>query len=85
MGETNSRWLSENNTGLKLSVNARRVSQGRISRWIFVAHRTGKFPGIKEMRDASAAVLAGAAGSQRYSTAALHSALHKAHSSGYPV
>ena len=30
----------------------KRESQGLISRWIFVAHRTGKFPGIKETRDA---------------------------------
>ena len=28
-----------------------RVSQSRISRWIFVAHRMGKFPGIKETWD----------------------------------
>ena len=47
---------------MKLSVNARRVSPGRISRRIFVAHRMGKFPGIKETRDARAEVLAGAVG-----------------------
>ena len=80
-----SRWCSENNPGLKLSVNVQRVSQGRISRRIFVAHRTRKFPGIGETRDASAAVLAGAACSQSRSAAALHSAPHKAHWPGCPV
>ena len=47
-----SRWCSENNPGLKLSVNAQWVSQGRISRRIFVSHRTWKFSGIKETWDA---------------------------------
>ena len=37
------------------------VSQSRISRQIFVAHRMGKFPGVGETRDASAAILAGVA------------------------
>ena len=60
--------------GLKLSVNAQRVSQGHISRQIFVAHRMGKFPGIKETRGASKEVLAGAAGGQC-----------KAHGFGSPV
>ena len=83
--ETDARWHGENNPGLKLSVNAWRVSQGRISRWIFVAHRMGKFPGIKETWDASEAVLAGAAGGWQCSAAALHSTPHKAHWSGCPV
>ena len=53
-----SRWRGKNNSGSQLSVNAQRVSQSRISRQIFVAHRTGKFPGIEETGDASIAILA---------------------------
>ena len=84
------RWRGENNPGLKLSVNARRVSQGCISRRIFVAHRTGKFPGIKETRDARqmfwlVQLAAGAASGWRCSTVVLHSAPHKALWSGCPV
>ena len=56
-----SRWRGKNNSGLQLSVNTQRVSQSLISRWIFVAHRTGKFPGVGETQDANAAVLAGVA------------------------
>ena len=56
------------------------VSQSCISRLISVAHRTGKFPSIKEMRDASAAVLAVAA-ALAGAAAQRHSAtLHTKHS-----
>ena len=64
---------------MKLSVNtecAERVSQSHISRRNFVAHRTGKFPNIKEMQDArqrfwlvqpaAGAVAAGAVVQQHY-------------------
>ena len=47
-----SRWRFENNPGLERALNSQTVSQCCISRLIFVAHRTGKSPGIKEMPDA---------------------------------
>ena len=48
-----SRWRCENNPGLELfSLNPQMVSRSCISRLIFVAHRTGKLPNIKETRDA---------------------------------
>ena len=55
------RWHGRSNSGLQLSVKTQRVSASSISRWIFVAHRTGKFPGVGETQDAIAAVSAGAA------------------------
>nr|XP_035121068.2 uncharacterized protein LOC108590290 isoform X1 [Callithrix jacchus] len=54
------KWHGRNNSGLQLSVKAQRVSPSCISRWIFVAHRMGKFPGAGESWEASAALLASA-------------------------
>ena len=56
------RWHGRNNSGLQLSVKAQRVCSSRISRRIFVAHRTEKFPGVGETQDASTAGSAGVAG-----------------------
>ena len=55
------KWHGRSNSGLQLSVKMQRVSASRISRRIFVAHSTGKFPGVGETQDASTAVSAGAA------------------------
>ena len=46
-----SRWRCENNPGLELALNPQTVSQSCISRLIFVAHGTGKFPSEEETRD----------------------------------
>ena len=46
---------------MQLSVKVQRVSASCISRRTFVAHRKGKFPGVGETRDTSAAVSACAA------------------------
>ena len=74
---------------MMLAVNARRgVTQGRISRRIFVAHRMGKFLGIEETRDARQRfwLVQPAAGAEAArAVAALHSAPHKARLSGCPV
>ena len=55
------RWHGRSKSGLQLSVKMQRVSLSRISRWIFVDNRKGKFPGVGETWDASAAVSAGVA------------------------
>ena len=47
-----SRWRCENNPGLEFSCVCREVSLSCISRMIFVAQGTGKFPSEEETRDA---------------------------------
>ena len=50
--EGDSRWRCENNPGLEPALNPQTVSQCCISKLIFVAHGTGKFPSEEETRDA---------------------------------
>ena len=78
-----SRWRCENNPGLEPALNSQTVSQCCISRLIFVAHRTGKFPSIKETRDARQYLWRSR--HPGWWRPALPSAPHRARLSGCPV